>query len=64
MASGPTNESLLINILNGEYYMGPPDPFYDSVKNVPAPSESGEKYKGDITALEVAEEQLNTFKDA
>jgi hypothetical protein len=47
-------KALMAGFFQGEYYMGSPEPFYDEVKDNPAPVETGTDYKGKITTVEIS----------
>lgn len=40
--------------LQGRSMVGTPEPFYDAVRNAPAPAKSGEPYRYEIVRVEVA----------
>lgn len=40
--------------LQGQSHVGSPEPFYDAVRNAPAPAKSGEPFRYDIVRVDVA----------
>lgn len=40
--------------LQGQAMVGTPEPFYDAVRNAPAPAKSGEPYRKEIVRIDVA----------
>jgi hypothetical protein len=46
--------ALMAGFYQGEFYMGSPDPFYEEVRDSPAPIEAGLDYRGDITTIEIS----------
>lgn len=40
--------------LQGQSLVGTPEPFYDAIRNAPAPAKSGEPYRYEIVRVEVA----------
>jgi hypothetical protein len=46
-------DALMVGYCADEYYMGTPEPFYDEVRDNPAPSQSDEDYQGEITSVEI-----------
>ena len=47
-------DALMAGYYKGEYYMGSPEPFFDEVKDTPAPIEAGTDYGGEITTIEIS----------
>ena len=44
--------ALMSGYFNGEYYSGSPEPFYDEVRDNPAPASTGVKYIAEIKSVE------------
>ena len=44
--------ALMSGYFNGVYYSGSPEPFYDEVRDNPAPASIGEEYIAEITSVE------------
>lgn len=38
--------------INGEYYSGSPEPFFDEVRDNPSPASTGAEYIGEIISVE------------
>ena len=48
--------ALMAGFYQGEFYMGSPEPFFDEVKDNPAPRDTGTDYRGEITTIETSGE--------
>ena len=47
------SNALMSGYFEGEFYLGSPEPFFEEVRDNPAPADSGAEYVGDITYSEV-----------
>lgn len=45
--------ALMSGFFKGEFYIGPPDYFFDEVRDSPSPSSTGAEYIGEITSSEI-----------